>query len=690
MQRVSAYSERGGYSTITAGIASSPTRVQRTFLAATVAVYDYGTTNLVNIWSDRAGTISTANPLTTSGTTGAFGFWIPNGTYDLAFSGTVASNFTITITVSGELGETDASLYASLAAAVTAIGSTPTNLVISTALFPGGASCTVPATLRLVFRGAGTLQLTTSNTYIIRSDSVDWPIKKLFYNATAGQGVLSLSGNQVITEVWTEWFGGGAGIAATANTAAAQAASNALVSLVGGNVSFGNGALRFGGGEYSFNSLWTIGSTTGGGDGLGSFTGISLVGTNGLVGTTFNWTGSTGGQMIKVYRGRYVYVRGIKFNNSVVKGTTIGLWFSGAPASGEQTSNVLAELCNFSSFNVGTQAGDVGGSAAGEITYLNCIFQSNNKGYLGASSGNSLVNRFINCSGYGNAQAAIDLGVGSGDTHIAGGGFSSNGSDVDLTTGDIRLNLGWNGTVHIQDARFELSNEVGAGGGILNASSFGSVAIDNCRFAAPTVPTYACIRGAGNWAVDSCRFGGDAETSWIPYDTGANNAGGTYRVTNSAIQNTSILTYNTGGNGDVGLRLWAEGNYSISSGIVTKLDDLIPGLIGQTPGGTSVLIGTQRVNSYGQVSTDVYLWTNQDATPSAKWAKLFKTQNSAGTTYTNFLDGVEGQTISVFVNDANTTFKNNTTIVTRTGSDVTATNGLTYSFTFTSSKWRML
>lgn len=113
--------------------------------------------------------------------------------------------------------------YASLAAAVTAIGSTVTDLIISTANYPTGGNVTVPITLQLIFRGAGTLLLGTGNTVTILS-SADWPVQKIFANALAAQGTIDFTGNRSLQTVYPEWWGASPSASASINTPAIQAA----------------------------------------------------------------------------------------------------------------------------------------------------------------------------------------------------------------------------------------------------------------------------------------------------------------------------------------------------------------------------------------------------------------------------------------------------------------------------------
>jgi len=95
--------------------------------------------------------------------------------------------------------------YASLSAAVTAIGSSVRTLLITTANFPDGATCVVPATLRLVFDGAGSLSVTTGHSVTINSSFGHWPLRKIFNNCLASQGQMFLYGPSPLLS--PRWFG---------------------------------------------------------------------------------------------------------------------------------------------------------------------------------------------------------------------------------------------------------------------------------------------------------------------------------------------------------------------------------------------------------------------------------------------------------------------------------------------------
>lgn len=91
-RNLSGWCEDGGYQVSTDG-RQSTTRVQRSFPACTVTVYDAGTVNLATIASDEAGTPK-SNPFTAT-SRGYWNFWAVQGQYDVRFSnGGISSPFT--------------------------------------------------------------------------------------------------------------------------------------------------------------------------------------------------------------------------------------------------------------------------------------------------------------------------------------------------------------------------------------------------------------------------------------------------------------------------------------------------------------------------------------------------------------------------------------------------------------------
>lgn len=586
----------------------------------------------------------------------------------------------------------NASGFASLTAAVAAVPSGGGTLVVSTSM--AATSVSIPSYVHLKLTGKA--QLTGSGTVTIAGDFEAPKNKRVFASGLT----VSFSGNKTLTTVYPEWWGASAGGAAATNSTAFQATSDALCTNTASG--FASGLIQFGPGVYNFNAAWYIGVN----NVAGIFTGISLKGTNGLVGTNLQWTGSTSGTAIQFGRSRRPRIDDLYLTNGVAKGTTIGIIFSGAN-SNMQTSGPLLTSVGISGFHYGIQEGGIpgnlGASQAAEFTtLLNCFLTANDYGYIGAGSGNSVGIIFENVYCTLNTTFGLYIGAGTSTTHISSGIFTGNGTAGNLATGDIGVNLDWNRTVAIEKTRFEVGNGTTDThiGGIVNLGNIGAVSLRNSVIQASAVPNVPFVRGVYYLTVESSTFGGDAEDGWIVANADGMRTGD-WIFTQNQIQNTNTRTVPGGGNntvalgiqfdpsnsGSQGLKIRGKGNYYASGGAVTKFDD-VDAIIGAVPAATGKVYATRRVNAFGEVSSDAYLWTTQDATPSVKWATLFQTQNSAGTTYTNFLNGVEGQTISIFVNDANTVFKNNSTMVTRTAADVTATNGFTYSWTFIGAKWR--
>jgi hypothetical protein len=540
-----------------------------------------------------------------------------------------------------------------------------------------GSDMLVPANVRLNFDPRAKLKIATGQVVTIVG-----AIKAGPYQIFTGLGTVSIAESQVTWWLHVHWFGA-VGDDSTNNAAALNAASNCLVTSTASG--FGNGFLEFGPGIYRIGSTWTVGSTTGGGDGLGAFTGISWIGSNGLVGTRLKWTGSTSGQMVKVVRGRHLNILNIAFFNGVAVGSTIGLWLSGPPGLGEQTSFGIISNCTFRGFFVSAQAGDVGGSAAGELIFNTCRFEENATGGLAVSSGNTLVITYLNCSFYGNTSYGLNLSNGSGDIQVVGGGFSGN------TGYDVGLSLGWNGTVSIEGARFEIA--AAHSGSILNNGNTGSLRLANCRWrTTDTVPAWAVVQNANFVQFESCDIGADNEDGWIAYSGGA-NAKGSLKYANCRIQNTTQLAglflLETGTTGQVGMRYQSFGCYYTVAGVVTKFDDIIAGIVGTNQIGAVIRVAQSKVTN-GVLTGDTLAFLNQLATPSVKYGNRFTTGNSGATLYSNFLGGASGQVITIIVTDANSTFVNGATIANRSGANIVAGNGLTYSYQLDGTVWRQI
>lgn len=103
--------------------------------------------------------------------------------------------------------------YASLAAAVTAIGSDRATLLIGD-IAAVSANLTIPANISLLFTNDGGVQPANGVTVLIQGAIEAEPVK-IFYNATSGQGTIAFAAganyldtqNLVQKEFWAEWWG---------------------------------------------------------------------------------------------------------------------------------------------------------------------------------------------------------------------------------------------------------------------------------------------------------------------------------------------------------------------------------------------------------------------------------------------------------------------------------------------------
>ena len=98
-QRLSGFCTVGGQSVNTQGL-SSTSLVQSSYPGCTVTVYQTGTLTLATLYADSIGT-PLSNPFTASTLTGAWGFYVATGAYDIALSGGSNGGFPSPFTISG-------------------------------------------------------------------------------------------------------------------------------------------------------------------------------------------------------------------------------------------------------------------------------------------------------------------------------------------------------------------------------------------------------------------------------------------------------------------------------------------------------------------------------------------------------------------------------------------------------------
>lgn len=110
---------------------------------------------------------------------------------------------------------------------------------------------------------------------------------------------------------------------------------------------------------------------------------------------------------------------------------------------------------------------------------------------------------------------------------------------------------------------------------------------------------------------------------------------------------------------------------------------------------TTIVQGTERQVKMPKGYTGVA--SKDTATPNVRDLAVVHTNNSIAKTVTNFIGGIDPQTIRVIPNDpgiavganSNTTIANNANIVTNTGANKLLKQGFTYQFTYSgvTGKW---
>lgn len=495
--KVFGISERGATTIITSGVVSdSVPKTINSYPLCTVSVFLNGTSTLATIFSDDNNT-PLANPFAADSSANWF-FYVGPGRYSIRFSGTgIATPFTVSDVV---VPEVDPSTfvdvnYASLSAAVTAIGSTPGTLRITQSAFPNGANCTVPSTLVLEFVGDGYLTVATGQTVIIQSDGSQWPVRKIFYNATAGLGTISYSGSVVLTDVWGAWWGAFPSSTATVNAASLNAANAALVTI-------GSGEICLGPGIYDFNATVTLGTT-------GSFTTIGLKGTSGLVGTQLNWTGSTSGVAVIVSLGRFNHVHDIMINNGVAKGTTVGLQIAGTASGGANTFWSHFERITVRGFHINGSIGD-GTDESDLLRFDDCAFELGD--YNLKITGSEVTNlTFTNTGCTGSTIAGVWVFSASAQISWDGGDFGANLLSF--------LYQSAGGTIDIRNVRDEFDSADWIFLKSTSASNSSAIHISGLRPASAgplTLNNPAILAYSGTVEISNCNF---QDIPIIPFGT---------------------------------------------------------------------------------------------------------------------------------------------------------------------------
>jgi hypothetical protein len=420
-----------------------------------------------------------------------------------------------------------------LSKAISATGAKAKTLKLSSR---GTARCvvgmlTIPANVTLDNTDGAGFEIGTGQTVTILGNIINPNGKQIFFNALPGQGTVSFQGNRNLSVLHPEWWGAKTDKddAPALNACAAAAATSiaADIDLVS---------------TYNLATTWQVGAGS-------PFTSISLKGHGaGSGGTVLKWVGPNNGVMLKFWANKFSNVERIRFQNGGLMGSTVGVRLAG-PGTGTQSNNYNVDNCIFSGFFYGLQAGDPDSTAAAsELSFRNVSFDGNTNGFLGTSSGNTLVITFLNCGFVNNQGVGLSLGS-AGDCHIFGGGFGGNAVDISGS--------GWTGTLSVMGVRFEMLEPEIA----LSIGGAGTVAVRNCTFTGDParLPKGAAIRGATNLTLENNYVGRPGE-SWIFYDFGMGGKGEDHQfVASNNVMRGNLMQIRSDNSAIDGLRTLFDG-----------------------------------------------------------------------------------------------------------------------------------
>jgi hypothetical protein len=376
---------------------------------------------------------------------------------------------------------------------------------------------TIPSSITLDNSDGTGIKVNTGQTLTVQGP-VTAAAKPFFFNSLAAQGTVSFSGNKVLSAVYPEWWGGGVGVAAATNASAFNASNAALVTV-------NTGEIRLGPGTYDFNSTFNLG------DDAVAFTGISVAGTNGLVGTKLRWTGATDATAVYLTRGRFNHLRDFMIINSVAKGTTNGLRISG-PSTGTNTSGVVLDRVYGTGFNLGLLIGDgvSGGHDASEIILNASTFEANNSG-VEIDGFNTIGIQFFASNIVRNTNIGVDIVTGS-QVHFYGSTVAQNPVDIKVGTGGITLFVSGARPEMVAGEKFIQSNA---------ANTTANITLIGNDFEQSDVVT-PVLNGVAAWNIIGNRFG-SASFAVIPIlsNSSSGNGASVFMSGNLVNENSTLM-----------------------------------------------------------------------------------------------------------------------------------------------------